>query len=84
MEVFPAEGTMDMAAAWRLYRDAGYQCILMLDHVPQIDARDPHGVRDLIGDGSFGGLYGRPDGDMLRLWSVAVAETRALLEGPWE
>ena len=43
----------------------------------------PAGVRALLGDGNFGGLYERPDGDMLAIWEVAVAETRALLEGPW-
>ncbi len=44
----------------------------------------PAEVRRLLGDGNFGGLYQRPDEDMLALWDVAVAETRALLEGPWE
>ena len=43
----------------------------------------PEGVRALLGDGNFGGLYERPDADMLAIWAVAVAETRALLEGPW-
>ena len=43
----------------------------------------PEGVRALLGDGNFGGLYERPDADMLAVWEVAVAETRALLEGPW-
>jgi creatinine amidohydrolase len=43
----------------------------------------PEGVRRLLGDGNFGGLYERPDADMLAIWAVAVAETRALLEGPW-
>ena len=43
----------------------------------------PPAVRDLLGDGNFGGLYQRPDADMLALWEVAVAETRAVLEGPW-
>jgi len=43
----------------------------------------PEGVRRLLGDGNFGGLYERPDVDMLAIWAVAVAETRALLEGPW-
>lgn len=43
----------------------------------------PEGVRALLGDGNFGGLYERPDADMLAIWEVAVAETRALLEGPW-
>lgn len=43
----------------------------------------PEGVRDLLGDGNFGGLYARPDAEMLAIWAVAVAETRAVLEGPW-
>jgi creatinine amidohydrolase len=43
----------------------------------------PPAVRDLLGDGNFGGFYGRPDADMLAIWEVAVAETRAVLEGPW-
>ena len=34
-------------------------------------------------DGNFGGYYERSDEDMLALWAVAVAETRALLEGGW-
>ncbi len=46
--------------------------------------RDPQGVRELLGDGNFGGYYQRPDADTDRLWAVAVAETRALMEGPWE
>jgi len=46
--------------------------------------RDPTGVRDLLGDGNFGGYYQRPDADTDRLWAVAVAETRALMEGPWD
>jgi len=45
--------------------------------------RDPAAVRDYLGDGNFGGLYQRPDADMLAIWAVAVAETRALIEGPW-
>lgn len=45
---------------------------------------DPAGVRAMLGDGNFGGLYQRPDEDTDRLWAVAVEETRALLEGPWE
>ncbi|WP_373353736.1 creatininase family protein [Pseudoroseicyclus sp. CXY001] len=46
--------------------------------------RDAAGVRALIGDGNYGGHYRKPDADMARLWEVAVAETRALLEGDWE
>jgi creatinine amidohydrolase len=44
----------------------------------------PTEVRRVLGDGNFGGLYQRPDEDMLAIWHVAVAETRALIEGPWE
>jgi creatinine amidohydrolase len=43
----------------------------------------PKAVRALLGDGNFGGLYQRPDDEMLALWKVAVAETRDLIEGPW-
>jgi mannonate dehydratase len=44
MEVFPDEGSMDMAASLRAYRDVGYQYMLMPDHVPEIDGRDPSGT----------------------------------------
>jgi creatinine amidohydrolase len=44
---------------------------------------DPAGVRAYLGDGNFGGYYERPDDEMQAIWDVAVAETRALLEGPW-
>ena len=39
--------------------------------------------REMLGDGNFHGLYQRPDEDMLAIWEVAVAETRALLESGW-
>ena len=41
-------------------------------------------LRDWIGDGNFGGYYQRPDAEMLAIWQVAVAETRALLTDGWE
>jgi creatinine amidohydrolase len=44
---------------------------------------DPAGVRRMLGDGNFGGLYQRSDQDMLAIWAVAVEETRALIEGAW-
>jgi creatinine amidohydrolase len=44
---------------------------------------DPAQVRALLGDGNFGGYYERPDDEMQQIWDVAVAETRALMEGPW-
>ncbi|CAH0172771.1 creatininase family protein [Roseomonas sp. CECT 9278] len=46
-------------------------------------ASPPARVRDLLGDGSFGGAWQKPDATMLRLWATGVAETRAALEGPW-
>ena len=44
---------------------------------------DPASLRKYIGDGNYGGLYQRPDDDMLALWQVAVEETRALLTSGW-
>ena len=44
MEAFPDEGDIDMAKALAAYRDVGYPYMLMPDHVPQIDGRDPSGV----------------------------------------
>jgi creatinine amidohydrolase len=44
----------------------------------------PEGVRATVGDGNYGGAYAKPDADMLRIWAVAVEETRALLEGGWD
>jgi len=43
----------------------------------------PAAVREYLGDGVFGGVYQKPDPVMQELWDVAVAETRALLEGKW-
>lgn len=43
----------------------------------------PSALRDYLGDGNFGGLYQRPDEDMLAIWQVAVEETRALLSSRW-
>jgi len=44
---------------------------------------DPAGVRQMLGDGNFGGYYQRSDEEMLAIWEIAVAETRAIIEGPW-
>jgi creatinine amidohydrolase len=43
----------------------------------------PEGVRSLLGDGSFGGPYQRPDEEMLRIWEVVVAGVRDVLEHGW-
>lgn len=45
---------------------------------------DAAGVRAYIGDGNFGGVYEKPDEQMLEMWRVGVEETREALEGPWE
>ena len=44
---------------------------------------DPEGVRKLLGDGSFGAPYQRPDEEMLRVWEVVVAGVRELLGNGW-
>jgi creatinine amidohydrolase len=43
----------------------------------------PAEARAALGDGSFGGVYQRPDEDMAQLWEAAVVEIRALLERDW-
>lgn len=44
---------------------------------------DPAAVRELLGDGSLGGLYERPDRDVLRVWQAGVEEVRDLIEHGW-
>jgi creatinine amidohydrolase len=44
---------------------------------------DPAAVRELLGDGSLGGLYERPDDDSLRVWRAGVEEVRDLIENGW-
>jgi len=44
---------------------------------------DPPAVRELLGDGSLGGLYERPDEDVLRVWAAGVEEVRGLIANGW-
>jgi creatinine amidohydrolase len=44
---------------------------------------DPPQVRELLGDGSLGGLYERPDADVLRVWQAGVEEVRELIANGW-
>ena len=44
---------------------------------------DPAELRAQLGDGSFGGLYERPDDDVLRVWQAGVEEVRDLIENGW-
>jgi creatinine amidohydrolase len=48
-----------------------------------MDRSDPAGVRALLGDGSFGGPYQRPDEDVLKVWEAGVLEVRDILEHGW-
>ena len=41
-------------------------------------------MRAAYGDGNYGGYYQRPDEEMVAIWQVAVAETRALLAERWD
>ncbi|MDE3155310.1 MAG: creatininase family protein [Acidobacteriota bacterium] len=45
--------------------------------------RDAAGVREMLGDGNFGGAYYKADQQMLPMWRAGVEETREALEGPW-
>jgi creatinine amidohydrolase len=44
---------------------------------------NPAGMRELIGDGSFGGAYQVPDEDILRVWETGITGVRELLENGW-
>lgn len=47
--------------------------------VQRLQGLSPTGMREALGDGNFGGVYEKPDKQMLQIWSVAVAETRDLI-----
>jgi creatinine amidohydrolase len=51
--------------------------------IERMRALDPAQVRELLGDGSLGGLYERPDEDVLRVWQAGVEEVRDLLDSGW-
>ena len=44
---------------------------------------DPVDVREMLGDGSLGGLYERPDDEVLRVWQAGVEEVRDVLQSGW-
>lgn len=41
----------------------------------------PPRVRELIGDGNYGGAYQKPDDRMLEMWRIGVEETRSVIDG---
>jgi creatinine amidohydrolase len=45
---------------------------------------DPKSLREYLKDGNFGGRYQRDDGEMMKIWSAGVEETRALLTEAWD
>jgi len=47
----------------------------------RLRALPPQGVKELIGDGNYGGVYERPDEQMLAIWRAGVEETRAVIAG---
>jgi creatinine amidohydrolase len=49
----------------------------------RLRAEDPPGVRRLLGDGSYGGLYRRSDEEILQVWQTGVEEVREVLEHGW-
>jgi creatinine amidohydrolase len=51
--------------------------------VSRVREADPADVREMLGDGSFGGLYVRPDEDVLRIWHAGVEEVRDVLATGW-
>ena len=51
--------------------------------IPLMMLMNPAEIRAYIGDGNMGGVYQKPDEEMMVLWQTAVEETRALLDGPW-
>src|SRR2546423_619259 len=51
-----------------------------LDTIRQLDAK---ALRAYLKDGNWGGVYQRSDEEMMKIWSVGVAETRELLSANW-
>jgi len=45
---------------------------------------DPVSIREVLGDGNYGGLYQRSDEEMMAIWEVTVAEAREMMEEDWE
>jgi creatinine amidohydrolase len=41
----------------------------------------PQHVKDLVGDGNYGGAYEKPDELMLTIWRAGVEETRRVIDG---
>ena len=55
-----------------------------MQDITRMRALDPADVRAMLGDGSLGGLYERPDEDVLRVWQAGVEEVRDVLDRGWD
>lgn len=51
-----------------------------LDTIRQLDAK---ALRAHLKDGNWGGVYQRADEEMMKIWQVALDETRAMLDSDW-
>lgn len=51
--------------------------------VDRLAVSGPAEVRELLGDGSYGGRYQRSDDEMLEVWQTGVEEVRELLQSGW-
>src|SRR5438128_1233565 len=69
---YPGSPTVSAAVYGALQRD-----------IAPLRSEPPAAVRELLGDGSLGGYYERPDEDVLRVWATGVDETRERLERGW-
>jgi creatinine amidohydrolase len=92
-EVWPVVQSIDPAAshaswlenfpATRLAHAPAPQTPKPMIDLALLDRDDPPAVRELLGDGSFGGAYQRPDEELARIWDAGVNEVRGLLENGW-
>lgn len=74
MENFPWTRLANIAAP------AGQKPMLDIARFQQLD---PGAKKAMLGDGSYGGVYQRPDAEMQAIWDVAVAETREIIGEGW-
>ncbi len=52
-----------------------------LADMARLNALGPLGVKELLGDGNYGGVYEKPDEEMGAIWRTGVEETRAVIDG---
>jgi len=50
----------------------------------KMEVLNPSATRAYLEDGNMGGVYQKPDDDMLAIWDIAIQETTALIEEGWE